>query len=642
MSKFLIPDAALVQHVIALGKTRSGKSSKMRLIVERFLDQKKPVCIIDPKGDWWGLKSSADGKKPGYPIIIFGSEFARHADIRINGHSGAGVAELVATGNRPCLIDLKGMRPGERTRFFIDFASTYFARASGERVLVIDEVHHFAPQGKIPDPQVGEMLHWANRLVTEGGGMGITIMSASQRPQKVHKDYTSSHETLIACRVITKHDRDAIKDWIDACGDPALGKEVIGSLASMQRIEAWVYSPEVAFGPVRLTFPMFTTYDSFKPQSARHSGRLKGWASIDLKEVEARLTKVVEEAKANDPKVLRKEIADLKARLAKAAAAKPGPAPAAPDKTALKKIEARAIAEAKKSFAPLRTALEAAMKFIVQINAKDFFKAGGETLDQKAVEKAIGEATQHITKLIEQRLGGREKQFDALRTEAARLVARIKTLVEKADEDVTINIDVTHNQPFNVSGSLGTPAKAATTPMRARSAVPSPRNPSPAASGDGSLTNPQAHLLRAMAWWAGMGHPQPTRAQLAAIAGWKVGGSNMRGRLGELSSAGLVEYPTSGSIALTEAGKAAAPEPDLSGTLVDSIRAMLTNPQMLLFDQLLKTGAEPTTREDLGAGIGWEPGGSNMRGRLGELSSIEVIHYPAKGSVALQDWVVAS
>ncbi|UPJ55386.1 DUF87 domain-containing protein [Bradyrhizobium sp. 192] len=318
MKKFLIPEAALGQHALLLGKTRSGKSSKMRLIVEHFLDQKIPVCVIDPKGDWWGLKSSADGKKAGYPIIIFGTEHARHADIRINARSGAGVAELVATGNRPCLIDLRGMRVGERAQFFIDFASTFFTHARGHRVLAIDEVHNFAPQGKIPDPQTGEMLHWANRLISEGAGMGITMLSASQRPQKVHKDYVTSHETLIATRVIHKLDREAIKDWIDACGDPALGREVLGSLAGMQRAEAWVYSPEAGFGPEQLTFPLFKTFDSFKPQSDKAPAKLKGWAQVDLVEVQGKLTKVIEEAKANDPKELKKRIAELEQRLKKA------------------------------------------------------------------------------------------------------------------------------------------------------------------------------------------------------------------------------------------------------------------------------------------------------------------------------------
>lgn len=309
--KFPIPDAALTQHVLILGKTRSGKSSKARLIAERFLDQRKPVCIVDPKGDWWGLKSSADGKAAGYPIIIFGTEYARHADYRITSAHGAVIAEIVATGNRPAIVDLKGMRPGERARFFCDFAETYFRLASGERVLILDEVHNFAPQGRVMDPQSGEMLHWANRLVTEGGGMGITMVSASQRPQKVHKDFATSHETLIACRVIHKLDRDADKDWVDACGDPAVSKDMLGSLASMPRTDAWVYSPEAEFGPVRVTFPMFKTFDSFAPQAERNSTKLKGWAEVDLNELQAKMATVVEAQKARDPKELQKRVADL-------------------------------------------------------------------------------------------------------------------------------------------------------------------------------------------------------------------------------------------------------------------------------------------------------------------------------------------
>lgn len=58
-----IPEKAIHQHTVVLGKTRSGKSSTLRVLIEYLLDQHKPVCILDPKGDWWGLKSSADGKR---------------------------------------------------------------------------------------------------------------------------------------------------------------------------------------------------------------------------------------------------------------------------------------------------------------------------------------------------------------------------------------------------------------------------------------------------------------------------------------------------------------------------------------------------------------------------------------------------
>jgi hypothetical protein len=287
----------------------------MRLLVEGLLTDGKPVCIIDPKGDWWGLKSSASGKQPGFPVIIFGGD---HADIPLTAGAGAYVAELVATGNRPCIIDLGGWTVGDRTRFFVDFAQALFRHTRGPRWLCIDEAHNFAPQGKIMDPQAGQMLHWANRLASEGSGKGITLLSASQRPQKVHKDYVTSHETLIAMRVIHPLDRAAIKDWIDGCPDQDKGKEVLRSLASLKRGEAWVWSPEIDFGPTRLQFPLFATYDSFKPPTGETAGKLKGWAAVDLDEVKAKLAAVVEDAKANDPAALKAEIARLKRELSSA------------------------------------------------------------------------------------------------------------------------------------------------------------------------------------------------------------------------------------------------------------------------------------------------------------------------------------
>lgn len=336
-----IPAAALTQHLIALGKTRSGKSSKMRVLVEYLLQKRKPVCIIDPKGDWWGLRLAADGKHPGYPIVIFGG---KHADVPLNPRAGAQVAELIFTGNRPCLIDLKGWMPADKTRFFIDFASKTFEVTEGERYLMVDEVHNFAPKGKILSVESGQCLHWMNRLATEAQGMGLLLMLASQRPQKVHNDVLTNCETLIACRLIHKSDRDAIKDWIDGHGDEAIGKEILATVAEMQRSDAWVWSPEIEFGPKRITWPMFETYDSFKPQPAGNA-KLKGWADVDLDEVRQRLATVVAEAQANDPAQLRRRIAELEKQL-KAPAKATAPAPAVDVKAIAEKFfrEGRALA----------------------------------------------------------------------------------------------------------------------------------------------------------------------------------------------------------------------------------------------------------------------------------------------------------
>lgn len=318
--KLCIHEKILEQHVAVLGKTGAGKSSALRHIVEHLLDSKKRVCIVDPKGDWWGLKKSADGKSVGYEDIICFGDFKnpKATDIPINEHSGKQVAELIANGNRPCVIGFRGWMTGRMIHFWIDFASTLFTSNSGELYLVGDEFHNFAPKGKIMEPESGKCLHWSNRLMSEGRGYGLVCLIASQRPQKVHNDTLTCCETLVAMRVIHKADRDAAQDWIEGCGDMAKGKEVLDALAGMARGEAYVWSPEIGFGPTRLKFPMFETFDSFAPPQLQKKVSESGWEAVNLDTVKEKLAAVIEEQKANDPSELKAKVRALEKQLKEA------------------------------------------------------------------------------------------------------------------------------------------------------------------------------------------------------------------------------------------------------------------------------------------------------------------------------------
>jgi hypothetical protein len=198
------------------------------------------------------------------------------------------------------------------TKFWIDFASTLFRVNAGELYLIGDEFHNFAPKGKILDPEAGKCLHWSNRLMSEGRGCGLVCLIASQRPQKVHNDTLTCCETLVAMRVIHKADRAAVQDWIEGCGDMGQGREVLNSLAGMARGEAYVWSPEVGFGPKRLMFPMFETFDSFAPPQLQKRVSNSDWGSVDLEAVREKLASVIEEAKANDPAELRRKLAEAR------------------------------------------------------------------------------------------------------------------------------------------------------------------------------------------------------------------------------------------------------------------------------------------------------------------------------------------
>lgn len=204
-TKLTFPLKVLDQHAAVLGKTGAGKSSAMRHVVEYLLSHGKRVCVVDPKGDWWGLKASADGKSAGYPVITFGSFKGDYeADVPVNEHSGKHVAELITSGNRPCVIGFRGWFTAHMIQFWIDFAKTLFHTNEGELYLIIDEAQNFAPKGRLADIEgkAGTGLHWTNRLLAEGRGLGINIWVGSQRPQKVHNDTLDGCETLVAMRTV--------------------------------------------------------------------------------------------------------------------------------------------------------------------------------------------------------------------------------------------------------------------------------------------------------------------------------------------------------------------------------------------------------------------------------------------------------
>lgn len=121
------------------------------------------------------------------------------------------------------------------------------------------------------------------------------------------------------------------------------------------------------------------------------------------------------------------------------------------------------------------------------------------------------------------------------------------------------------------------------------------------------------------------------------------GGSTMRSRLAVLSNAGLIAYPTEGTVGLTDAGRAAAPAPNMSATLVETIMSKLTATEQATLSAIPAPDERPISREDLAQALGGdkplEPNGSTMRSRLANLSNLELIEYPQPGYVIRQAWV---
>lgn len=305
-----IPEDVLKQHAIIFGKTGAGKSSVLRHIVEHLLSKGKRVCIIDPKGDWWGLPSAADGKAPGFPVVLFGDFKNRRSDVPMDSRAGKDVAQIIASSDQACVLGFRGWMPGDLTRFFLDFAPTLFNHNAGELYLVVDEVHNFAPKAKIMSPDGAKMLHWMNRLASEGRGLGLKLLLASQRPQKVHNDTASCCETLIAMRVVHPRDRAAIKDWISENASDSQGARLLAEIPRMSVGEGWVWFPDGDFLKC-VQFPMFRTFDSF---SEHATAEPIAWAKVDVEAVRQQLHRVVREKEQNDPQLFKTRIGELERR----------------------------------------------------------------------------------------------------------------------------------------------------------------------------------------------------------------------------------------------------------------------------------------------------------------------------------------
>jgi hypothetical protein len=297
----------LDKHLGILGINGSGKTYTAKGCVEALLEKKERVCIIDPTGVWWGLKSSATGKSGGFPVVVFGGE---HADLPISGLHGETIAEAIGTSNTPAIIDTSLMRGGERTKFFTDFAETLRIKNSGPLHLFIDEAHLFCPQGRVSDPNSAQMLHAANNLISLGRARGLRVTLISQRPAKMHKDSLTQVHSLIAMRLIAPQDRAAVEDWIADQADVKRGKEIIASLPSLKTGEGYLWAPELGILE-RMKFPKISTFDSSATPDGGGKGEGPVLKPIDLSSIEGRLATIKTEAVKNDPTWLKRRIAEL-------------------------------------------------------------------------------------------------------------------------------------------------------------------------------------------------------------------------------------------------------------------------------------------------------------------------------------------
>jgi hypothetical protein len=311
--RFTLPPDLVTETAAILARRGGGKTYTGNVMAEGFLDNGFQVVVIDPLNAWWGLRSSASGKSPGYPVVIFGGP---RGDIPLEVGMAKGIADLVAENpGFSCVLSLRHMRKGKAKQFVSDFASQLFHRKGEEKLatamhLFIDEAHRFAPQVVRADD--ANACGAIEDLVLCGRQAGIGVTMITQRSALLNKNVLTQAELLIVGQITGPKDKKAVREWIEENADDTEQGEFLSSLAKLQRGEFWFWSPAKLDVFARVDVRKRTTFDSSAtPKTGKRLKPPKKVSAVDLEALHSKLQENLEAVKENDPKILKRRIAEL-------------------------------------------------------------------------------------------------------------------------------------------------------------------------------------------------------------------------------------------------------------------------------------------------------------------------------------------
>lgn len=310
-----LPIEAVTQTFAIVARKRVGKTYTASVMAEEFISAKLPIVVLDPTGAWWGLRSTADGKGDGYPVVIIGGS---HGDVPLEEHAGKVIADLVVDHPGFYVIDFSLTESeAAQDRFATDFGTHFYRRKESARFpmhLFIDEADAFMPQQPFPGQK--KMLGAFDTIIRRGGIRGIGATLITQRPAVLNKNALTQAETLIALQMSGSQDIDAIEHWTRVHGTKEQRAEMIGSIATLQRGECWFWSPSWLEVFKRINIRERQTFNSSAtPKAGEKAIIAPKLAPVDIQKLGDRIKDAAEKVKENDPAELRRRIIALQKEL---------------------------------------------------------------------------------------------------------------------------------------------------------------------------------------------------------------------------------------------------------------------------------------------------------------------------------------
>ena len=304
-------------RLLAQANSGGGKSWLLRVLAEQLFGKVQTV-IIDREGEFASLR-----EKFGYLHVGEGGDTP--ADLR----SARLLAEKILELNASAIIDLYEAfrkRPLDRRAYVADFLETLIdapKKLWRDMVIITDEAHQFCPEGspktanKFEREIVARCKDAMVSVATVGRKRGYCAIWVTQRLAKLDKDASAELMNRLVGMTFEDVDVDRAADLMSVSRDEKASFKK--SLRDLDPGHFYGFGRAISKERVLLKVrPVITTHP--EPGSAKHAAA----PPPAPEKIRALLPKLKDlpqaaETKAKTEKELRKEIVELRARLAKAA-----------------------------------------------------------------------------------------------------------------------------------------------------------------------------------------------------------------------------------------------------------------------------------------------------------------------------------
>ena len=606
-----------------------GKSFLAQVLAEEMLGQGQVIVVIDPTDAWSGLRSSADGKSAGYPILVIGGD---HGDLKLEPEAGAGVrlAEAIVAERFSCVICTDGLDETRAIRYVREVLETLYKKNREPLHVFADECDMFAPQ-QPKEEEDHRCIRAMSHVVRRGRKKGIGTTLITQRPSELNASVRTQVEMLFVLGMLHNLDIDAVEKWMrlrkKKRGDNvayALQEEMIESLDTLQLGDAWVWAPRLKIHKRFRARPKRTFDSGATPKPGQKMRRAKKLAPVDIARLGAAIAEAANRQRENDPTELKKQVVSLRKEL---------------DRVGKGQARTEEIEN---------------VELHSQVHTLEKELAATKKLKQHTVEVIKPADLRRLEALVKKidtlilRITGTnadlELHVSGLRVEALKLqeIANRVTQLrgKKAAAIVGEVLDLMPEAPAITRSNGARPTKVVK-PTTVTKALPPKPAAKPLANGH-AVAAPEdlkpVHLrfLSAIAWWEAIGVSSPDLGGVAFVAGTSAKSSAFGNNRSRLRAGGYIDYPSTGHVALTDAGRAITPPPALPPTndaLHEAVFRQLTPVLGRMLRPLIDAYPNELSLEDLAKQSGTSAKSSAFGNNRSWLRARGLVDYPRTGTV---------